>query len=1010
MLIGLFVRNIKSYEKTFYIPTVKNNKPFTFYIGENGVGKSSILEALDIFFNNREWNINRNSKKHDAFICPVFLIKKESLNLTNNELKIISTINDLFLSWDINDTNYLKSNQHVLNFFYFLQEVKEMNNLNDYYLLLTPLHVSKQVNDYFFSFEKFITNQMEFDIGDVKNLIEKIKNIYSYIYVPVETPVDEILKMETTEMQMLLSEDILEYTEKMLSSKASIDGKKISIVDSINNKLDIFMYEVNDIISNIDNSYAYTADRQFKKYLTPKDIREQIFKAYFSIRSLSKNGKDIVQLSSGEKRKALIDIATAFLKQSSKRAKEVILAVDEPETSMHMKNVFDQFKQLESLVLEHNVQFIGTTHWYGFLPISDYGNLNHIALEDNDIKIKNLDFYNLFEQQDLFPDDIEMKSFFELVTSIITSIKSTTRFNKWIICEGSDDKKYLEYYLKFNQKNSNLRIIPVSGCGNVKKLYHLLYASLSQKDRVKIHGKILCLVDTDLRQFGLDNNILSDKDNTIYIRRIQIHKDIIKLDKIAQNTQRYSQTEVEDCLEPKKYFDTIKHIAIGTDIEQILNSYKQNNNCKISRIPSNNGEAVLLKFDEANGLIEHVNQFSEVISFLEKTSTKQQICNYYVSKYNSEFIPSWILDIVELLELDSCDIPSIDVKQEGTKALGRKQVIDTKKTIEEPIETKEKVEKTISNKNEIKLSKDNKEAKEDISNQEKIKLSSNNKEDLKETLDIEKGRTKLIDKEKSIDFSELDAELLKLFEQEKFSNNDSHIINDYMSKNFNNESFIYLLNKYFIKLSNNLNILHNIINHEIPIKFSIDDLLNNIQTLTSGSQYKLHLILEIMFISMKTFKQDDLEKVTNIINSRNVVNNTADINEFYFTIYVALKLNNLDELRLLFSESALINIINSVETIIYYQHFGKYIQIGYEFKNIIGLSNNLFNGSSYAPYLDIYIHALKQYEAFELLLDEDKKGTFRKKLDNYYKNKPKQNTKYNKLFNKIFSKFSLKEN
>jgi len=801
--------------------------------------------------------------------------------------------------------------------------------------------------------------------------------------VPVETPVDEILKMETTEMQMLLSEDILEYTEKMLSAKAQIDGKKASIVESINNKLDLFMYDVNDIISNIDNSYAYTADGQFKKNLTPKDIREQIFKAYFSIRSLNKNGKDIIQLSSGEKRKAFIDIATAFLKQSSQRGKEVILAVDEPETSMHMKNVFDQFKQLESLVVNHNIQFIGTTHWYGFLPITDYGNLNHIKHEEDNIKIKNLDFYNLFEQQDLFPDDIEMKSFFELATSIITSIKSTTKFTKWIICEGSDDKRYLEYYLKFNQKNSNLRIIPVSGCGNVRKLYHLLYASLSEKDRVKVNGKILCLIDTDLSQVGLNNNVLSDKNDTIYIRRIQIHQDVIKLDKISQNSQRYSQTEVEDCLEPKKYFKAIKHIASGIDIEPILNSYKQNENCQISRVPSNNGEIVLLEFDENNGRVEHVNQFHEIIGFLEKTSTKQRLCNYYISKNDSEFIPSWILDIVKLLELESCDIPYLEIQDE---------VMDSSE-----IEEKESA-----------IRETDKEILTVQGYKEKISKSIETEEIIEKPVEHEVKKEEPLGDKIVNDYSEIDDEILSLFNQEEYSYKDTLEIIKYISHNYEKKSFVDFLNEKFIQLSNYTNVLQGIIKQEIPIEISIDFLLENISLLSSETQYKLHLILEIMLISKTEFKEDDLNKITTIIKSSEIIKNSADINEFYFTIYVAIKLNNLEELKSLFSEAPLIHIINSLETIIYYQYFGKYIQIGYEFNNIVSLSNNLFNGSSFAPYLDIYIHALKQYDVFELLLNEDKKGSFRKKLDKYYKDKPEQSTKYNKIFNKIFNKLNLK--
>ena len=56
MVIGLFLKNYKVYNGLKFIP-LSNGTYFSALFGPNGVGKSSVLEALDTFFNDREWNI-----------------------------------------------------------------------------------------------------------------------------------------------------------------------------------------------------------------------------------------------------------------------------------------------------------------------------------------------------------------------------------------------------------------------------------------------------------------------------------------------------------------------------------------------------------------------------------------------------------------------------------------------------------------------------------------------------------------------------------------------------------------------------------------------------------------------------------------------------------------------------------------------------------------------------------------------------------------------------------------
>lgn len=81
MIIGVILRNFKTYKNINYIP-LSNGESFSGFIGANGIGKSSILEALDCFFNNRIWNVNVNrtsSGEESCYIVPIFCIEKDKI-------------------------------------------------------------------------------------------------------------------------------------------------------------------------------------------------------------------------------------------------------------------------------------------------------------------------------------------------------------------------------------------------------------------------------------------------------------------------------------------------------------------------------------------------------------------------------------------------------------------------------------------------------------------------------------------------------------------------------------------------------------------------------------------------------------------------------------------------------------------------------------------------------------------------------------------------------------------
>jgi AAA15 family ATPase/GTPase len=91
MIVSVFLRHFKIYKGINYLP-ISEGVGFSSIIGENGCGKSSILEALDFCFNKKgasDWPINNEAKSDGIsgdnfpFIVPVFLIHKDKLRREN---------------------------------------------------------------------------------------------------------------------------------------------------------------------------------------------------------------------------------------------------------------------------------------------------------------------------------------------------------------------------------------------------------------------------------------------------------------------------------------------------------------------------------------------------------------------------------------------------------------------------------------------------------------------------------------------------------------------------------------------------------------------------------------------------------------------------------------------------------------------------------------------------------------------------------------------------------------
>lgn len=661
MLVGVFLRHFKIYKGARYIPFgLDELENFNLFIGQNGAGKSSILESLDCFFNNSEFIVHFSEKKSEAFVAPAFLIKKDELNKFDKQVqRIIPIISDLFFNLD-----QTKSSNYNAYSGFFEQRNNLLKYRDTHYFITYAFfpYPERDSNSIFFTFDNFIKkgireSQILKDEKEQNKVLTTLKNDliknYSFQYIPVETSLNDFLRLESKGMQELMSENVKKRIEKTLTSKLQIKadstantGRTVnrSILDLLNADLEKFVGEVQETIKQIDNDYSFAREYKSKSNLTANHLTDIIIETFFDKRRLKIDKKPIEHLSAGERKKALIDIAYAFLTQERDTTQNIILAIDEPEASLHISMCYGQFSRLHELAKNYNVQMLISTHWYGALPILDKGNLYHIHEKNHAVNINQYSFKNYFQENGSHPDDIHFKSFFDLVSSIVSSLRLHNK--SWLIVEGEEDKKYILNYLD-EDKKKDLIVLPVGGCGIVLNLYNYLYAPLSQKSEIKeINGKVVCLVDTDFNALPLEDNFSSEtKKKDLVIRRLQIEGDEVNLCRL-ENLNR-SPTEIEESLNAKTFYTALSRVIeiFGDDhIKLIFSNFKFDDSKKFSFIKGDNSIIYPKREFELEG--NPSNYKLEVFNFVDKH--KEVICNIYC-ELQSEKRPKWIEDLEKML-------------------------------------------------------------------------------------------------------------------------------------------------------------------------------------------------------------------------------------------------------------------------------------------------------------------------------------------------------------------------
>lgn len=578
MIIGVFLRHFKTYSGTNYIP-LSSGSNFCGLVGNNGIGKSSILEAFDSLFNDKDWNINSGLKKASnaiagPHIVPVFMVKKS--DLPNRYHNIANLLTELAIRFDersVGASLTPTTRPAVITFIDHIKKLTRNVNIKDYFILPLGYDTEKTVNlsilNCKFLIELLNPKPDEVENGRLKNisminnfqqLFEFLKINYEFIYIPKDIDPETFTKLETSEIQKLMGESLEQIIKQKIPDET---------ITTINN-------ELNDFITQIEQElevYSYRTSGDNQQNLKRRDVYNLIIEAFFRIRKINRRDSsgwiEIGSLSSGEKQRAIIDIAQGFLTNHRDNGDKLIIGIDEPECSLHMSACFEQFENIYK-ISKNCRQLIFTTHWYGYLPTVENGCTTSI-IKDNSTHHFNL--YDLAgyreeikkktkEAKEKIPYDIRLKSTNDLIQSILSSALSENPYN-WLICEGSTEKIYLGYYLRDLVENNKLRIVPVGGAKEVKKIFHLLESSHDDLKK-DINGKVYLLSDTDSELVTYQVN----KIDKIKCKRLINNQKTHTTDLVDIHSNKVSPpTEIENCLNGFVFAKTLESFV--SDFEHL---------------------------------------------------------------------------------------------------------------------------------------------------------------------------------------------------------------------------------------------------------------------------------------------------------------------------------------------------------------------------------------------------------------------------------------------------------
>jgi len=538
-IIGVSLRYFKCYEATEFVPLFFNNQKFVGFIGENGVGKSAVLEALHSFFTNQHWIRNKTAKKGEgtSIVAPVLSCTDADFpkkKFAPNEIKKIKDFSKA-ISKNIK------------------RKIELEDDINVIYLS-AALFQNGEIK--IFDGSQIIKDQDEL----AKKIREFILASFRYIHIQAEVDINNATDINSKTLEFIKGSGITSEITSILEKVKILDnGTEKKISEVINDKVIKYLEtEIVKKLQEVDEGYDYkNLKTGVISKISEKHISELATQALFDSRELTKKIKNkhigISNMSSGQRRRALLDFVLVMISNLSEdNRKKIILTIDEPELSVDAGSRIQQFEKL-SKATEDGPSIIFTTHWYGWIAQLINGNAVLIKESDQGREIISSSIEKFLEKDAQQKVPYEMRMMFDFLSSLGTWAESGTK-NKFVICEGVTDYNLIIKHF------SDYKVIPLRGLEEVVRLYKIFsdyYLKVNQKPK-----NIVFLIDTDpeknvnLKETKGDNLKRISRNNNGEI-------------KIVNNLDNYSEKcSIEDILPAAPFLTALKNAVDLVELDQ----------------------------------------------------------------------------------------------------------------------------------------------------------------------------------------------------------------------------------------------------------------------------------------------------------------------------------------------------------------------------------------------------------------------------------------------------------
>lgn len=458
---SLKIKNFRSYEEEVVI----DFDDLTVLVGKNDIGKSTILEALDIFFNDGKGTIKID--KSDVNV--------HALSNGDNESVISICFSDLPESVIIDsDVHTTLESEYMLNSDNLLEVIKKYKGGGKASVFIRAKHPTNTECEELLikknsELKRIIKdNKIECDNCNINSIMRKAiwrhfednldledididvtkedaKKIWEKlsVYMPVYSLFQSDRKNSDGDNEV---QDPLKEAVKQIIRTEEIKKSLAEVAKTVEDKLKEVSARTLDKLKEMDSDIATS--------LNPIIPKADELKWYDVFKAVSISGDDHIAINkrgSGVRRLVLLNF---FRAEAERRAEEgdntgIIYAIEEPETSQHFNNQRILIDALKKLAEGDNTQIVLTTHSPVIVKELAFENLRLIYEDKNGKYIKSVE-PSVLQYPSL--NEVNYVAYGEATTEYHDELYGFLEFHQWV--QGYKDGKKQVSYIKDGKSQS----------------------------------------------------------------------------------------------------------------------------------------------------------------------------------------------------------------------------------------------------------------------------------------------------------------------------------------------------------------------------------------------------------------------------------------------------------------------------------------------------------------------------------------------------------------------------